>query len=493
MRRYPHPKRFGFTLVEVLVVVSLLSLISAMLATAMRSALHEARVKRTQGELLSYEQLLQARINRIAFGGLNINQAPIYRSQNVSGLGAELPDNELASEDLSRTKLLARRDFARMVLPDCQADLLYPSATFQYRMNSDGSDNRQCNTSCAKISPPPAWDRMRSMVGLRTSNEINDYMRRHQSRNTPVGLRNPTTNPQVDAIDQFQQEGLFFKACAYRESSADPDSLTPISWTREHESAECLYLILATYELLDGRAIDNVANTNIGDTDGDNIPEILDAWGNPVVYMRNPVSFEGRGIKSASRDNGVASDPDPDPFDFLAADFRYREQGASADELNDSFYNLPTYVPPVVVSAGQDGEFGIIHPEAIANNFYSASAIHLLNPPTPLRVIALGNDRLLFQYYRYPDPFFHVGRLCDAGAIAGEKPISKPFNVATVRSLSTPSISPEAANNVSNLGIEHRGYRFESTINARKNRIGMGGTLNAESAADNISSIDSGI
>ena len=48
-----------------------------------------------------------------------------------------------------------------------------------------------------------------------------------------------------------------------------------------------------------------------------------------------------------------------------------------------------------------------------------------------------------------------------------------------------------------NLDIKHgtgsTKYLFLSTINARKNKRGMGGTLNAESAADNISSIDSGI
>lgn len=451
MKRHKFASKAGFTLVELLVAISLVALVSAMLSTAMSGAVREARLKRAQGELLNYGQLLQAKMNSIAFGRLNINQSPIrfQQEETPSGLGTRsnsntvLSDSDIESNDLSRMRMLARRDFARMSLPECQADLFYPPATLQFRIDIRNSNNGVMSPSCAQISPPPAWDRMRSLLGLRTGSEIDDYMRWAELQSiipsVPTALENPVTNPQVDAIAKLQEDDVFFKACTRKGSLAPPDTLETLTWTREYESAECLYLILATYKLTDGMAIDNVPARSIGDLDEDGVPEILDPWGEPVVFMRSPVGLEGRGLGTATSD--------PDPFDFLATDFRYQVSDPSQH---------PTYLAPVVISAGQDGEFGIRTPETIEDDFYSASAIALTDPPLPLRPISLSSgashSRMVF---RYPDPFFDV----DSG----------------VRELS------------------HRaGNDFQNILRAKRGG-GLGSTVDRDTVADNVTSIDSNI
>lgn len=348
-------------------------------------------------------------------------------------------------------RLLARRDFARMVLPECQADLFYPPASLQYRSDFGGINDSRVRPTCAQIPPPPAWDQMRSLLRLRTGEEINDYMKwteqKGKSPNRPPNLEKPTTNPQVDAITLFQEYEVFRKACTHLADYVDPDQLQSLGWTRQYESAECLYLILATYRIEGGVAIDNIPERNIGDVDEDGVPEILDPWGQPVVFIRSPVGLQGRGFKNLSF-SGVV---DPDPFDFLATDFRY--QSSNPNEQ-------PLYLAPVIISAGQDGEFGIVTPEVVENDFYSSSAVALENPPTPLWTQArFGGGAGKTMVYRYPDPFFNV--------MSG--------------SLVIPHSGDDLLNpNFSSIGLAKQGQ-------------GMGCPIDLDQAADNITSIDSDI
>lgn len=455
----PPVSRRGFTLVELLVAISLVVLVSAMLATAMSSSVQEARIRRAKGELLNYGQLIQSRVNTIAFGGLNLNESPkrVRESSRGSGLGTirkgtgdRIPDPEVTSEDKSRMRTLARRDFARMVLPECQADLFYPPASLQYRTDLGGVDDGSFRPACAQIPPPPAWNQMRALLGLRTGEGINDYMkwteRNGKSPNRPPNLENPTSNPQVDAIDLFQTYEVFQKACTHREEYVDPDKLDPIKWTRQYESAECLYLILSTYAIDGGVARDHIPERSIGDLDEDGVPEVLDPWGIPVVFMRSPVGLQGRGFKNQS----LAGTVDPDPFDFLATDFRYQVNNENEH---------PLYLTPVIVSAGQDQAFGIITPETIQDSFYSSSAITLANPPRPLwKGARFGSNSTKEMAYRYPDPFFNV--LSGTLVIQpGDDPANPTF----------------------------------TSIGMAKSGGGMGFPIDTNEAADNITSIDSDI
>ena len=442
-------KRNGFTLVELLVAMSLVALVSAMLTTGMRGAIRQAREKRAQGEFLNYSQLILARYNSIAFGGVNLRFAPLNRSNSgaTGGLGsAGLTDDEIHSLDLSRLKMLARRDFARMVLPECQADLFYPPATLQLRMDLDTVEQRM-SPSCAQISPPPAWDQMRSLLGLRTGEGINDYLR------TQGLSSNPTTNPLFDCIDGLRENEQFREACT-RTATATPQVLT---WTREYESAECLYLILATYRLAGGLAIDNVPERNIADLDNDGVPEILDPWGRPVVFMRSPVGLKGRGVDALF---GEA-----DPFDFLGSDYRYEFEVAK----------YPVFLSPVIISAGQDGEFGLITPETVKDIFYSSSATYLDTAPQPQCQSIHSGGGVKPMTHRYPDPFHNVAALVRDPDFSTAESLSQITGAATSGPLPNRVMFTQTF----------------SGIRDAKQFGGLGGLISSETAADNITSLDS--
>ena len=58
------------------------------------------------------------------------------------------------------------------------------------------------------------------------------------------------------------------------------------TWTTQHQSAECLYLILASLREGDRTGLDFFTVDEIGDVDEDGMYEILDGWGKPIAFLR---------------------------------------------------------------------------------------------------------------------------------------------------------------------------------------------------------------
>ncbi len=98
------------------------------------------------------------------------------------------------------------------------------------------------------------------------------------------------------------------------------------TWTVANESAECLYSILASITMEDGKsALSMVSATEIGDKDGDGRKEILDAFGDPFLadlVVRDLVDEHGNRLDplvdphinpAFDRDPEFLPPPQPDP------------------------------------------------------------------------------------------------------------------------------------------------------------------------------------
>ena len=322
-----------------------------------------------------------------------------------------LRDGVIESRDAARAKLLLRRDLARMVLPECQADLFYPPATIQRRVRSNGTGPLVVQT--VKLRPPALWNLMRESAGLFTSGQIDRIANRE-------GLpANSTDDPRYDAIALANDSRLFNELCRNlavtlpsgdfpRANTDDQGNIIlgiggrmVTGWTREHESAECLYLILATTRSFRGKlAIDQIDDRNIADTDGDGYLEIVDGWRRPVRFMRSPIGLDAVLRRTVSA--GIArSQENAEPFDFLGSDFRLDDARFGGVSAADRLAATPAYASPLVVSAGSDGVFGIVTPESLPAD-WSSSAVRLGRAPSP-RAAGLA--------YRYPDPFYPVRTL----------------------------------------------------------------------------------
>jgi len=159
------------------------------------------------------------------------------------------------------------------------------------------------------------------------------------------------------------------------------------NWTAEHQYSECLYLIISTMQDGDKNALDFFLPEEIGDTDEDGMKEILDAWGEPIVFLRwapgyvtNPwdatrasmLTTQTRPMLDAS--NNIVPYT-PDPYDPIKADPSW--QGAN------NLVNFPFDLRPLQVSAGQDKALGLIVNDYDPNNPSTTIQLVYTSPPQP--------------------------------------------------------------------------------------------------------------
>lgn len=118
---------------------------------------------------------------------------------------------------------------------------------------------------------------------------------------------------------------------------------------KANQSAECLYMMvmLATG---DGEARSLFGENDIGDTDGDGAPELLDGWGHPISFLRWAPGFNSQiQLNLNELTNSMTVDEankavagDHDPFDLFRAQLKaYR-------------------LVPLIYSRGRDDSAGIV-------------------------------------------------------------------------------------------------------------------------------------
>jgi len=200
---------------------------------------------------------------------------------------------------------------------------------------------------------------------------------------TPPSLE---TNAITGLVNSSLQRSYFRLAVRNRGSQAQL-----IGWTRQHESSECLYLILATMHDGDKSALDYFSTDEIGDLDGDGMKEILDGWGQPIAFLRWAPGYAQQpgldGVWGNSGDDDVNGTTDdvfeagwpnsddvaaspvtpqtriavkhptlttipfaPDPYDPLRTDPRWSDADTAS---------APYALKPLIFSAGLDKSYDV--------------------------------------------------------------------------------------------------------------------------------------
>ena len=276
----------GFTLVELLITISIIGLLAGITLGALQAARQTAREAKTKSMIAKLDQVIRERYES-------------YLTRRVPIRTRGLPP-----EDAAKWRLHALRDLMRMEMPERWPDVLDPPVPF-----SDWSTPLPPRT----IDRPALWYRYKQLVDAAKA-EFSDSL---------VG---------------------------------------------EFAPAECLYMIVACGT---PGAMEHFGPNDIGDADGDGLPEFHDGWGRPIMFLRWAPGFSsGPGFEGDSAIQTGDPTVDHDPFD-------------SRNVEPHAFQLIP-----LVYSGGRDKKYGlkvddVSTPYHFNGDLYRAEALTIGSPDPP--------------------------------------------------------------------------------------------------------------
>ena len=293
----------GFTLVELLVTISIITLLASMILVALAGVQETARADRTRAQVARIDALITEK-----WDSYRSRRVPLpFNLQQKARLGVN------GKVELDWFRVNALRELMRMELPDRKTDILVGP------------------TVLPPNYAPASW---------------NAY-RRYAAK--LIRQRRPEVQMPLNDKAIFKQLDNF--------------------WSSDFESAECLYLILSQINDQDSTALSFFSAQEIGDIDNDGMPELLDGWGRPVIFLRRAPGLNWNVATQTLGESNIPGSPQdgesPDPFDPTGV-FNKR-------------FQVPTFaLYPLIASAGPDKQM-----EIFADNPGEANRISygLTTPP----------------------------------------------------------------------------------------------------------------
>jgi prepilin-type N-terminal cleavage/methylation domain-containing protein len=310
MKTTQHPSN-AFTLVELLVVMVVIGIMGSMVTVAVQGVMVSSRASRTRTIVSLIDSVIQEKYDSYKYRSLTVEiPSPSFAAQ-VTGNTLSF---EILSREAARVRLNMIRDLQRMEMPDRYSDFQTPPASLHGAANP---------------------------VMINSSGDI-------------IGTRQTNSSRESFQMSWYTSSTLPSPVQAYQ-------ARVTTGATTAFQSAECLYLIMATTYVGGTPAIDAIPTSNIGDVDNDGMFEILDGWDNPIGFIRWPVGYFDP--------DGVIDVTTPDEFDLFRSDFFYSIQTPSAPsasavvqavDVNSGAAIAPWALRPLIISAGEDRAFGIV-------------------------------------------------------------------------------------------------------------------------------------
>ncbi len=394
----------GFTLIELLVVIAIIGLIIALILVAAADGVRRAEERATQALITKITIGLEDRIDALLNAQAPVNQTHRYLAAinfNPSGsIYIPVGASSGSGSDERRAQVIALFDYLRAELPD---------VFFVNAKTSDGAafaSTYPLNFAGAAYPTPnyPAYAQYYLPLGNLAPGlplDINLNLVPNNI-NTPQVVNTPYTPPPVSGIfgASFSAMGGITKNLGYAPHGYDgidndgngmiddlaegtPPGLTAAAFatqvstqlakhTHKTARAEVLYAVLVEGLGPLGSVFnrDDFTSREVQDTDGDGLPEFVDAWGEPLQFFRWPIYFGGAGVAGSSDSQkgseqyggyGEVRELDPlDPNQLLVSPGWWSSAGNPALTSSSSF--SPSFTAPSGAATGESlGALAFMH------------------------------------------------------------------------------------------------------------------------------------
>ncbi|HBE67288.1 MAG TPA: hypothetical protein DDW52_03975 [Planctomycetaceae bacterium] len=354
----------GFTLVELLVAIGIIGVMTGMVLFSLAGARTDVQVSQTRHTIEKINAVILEEWEKYRYRAarIDIDQEVLRPNRN---LGGQPP---LSPREGARMRMIVLRDLMRMEMPDRWTDILYPPTAYEAALNT------------TNVNVPD--------IAFYAGNSLANASVGPGARNVPGKLN----------IFRSQVNLPTFASPYVGGVAASPPLSSLSSEVIENQGAELLYMIVANANYSGGSALETFNPSEIGDTDEDGLPEFLDAWGNPIRWIRWPSGFASplNLPYNPNLNTGNADAMDP-----LRADWRWssnRWQTAAGTPAK------PWLLVPLVVSAGPDEVFDIAFDQAqgiaYATHQWSAGGVYSAD-----------------NAYYFPDPY--IGSFDSNGIYTG--------------------------------------------------------------------------
>ena len=257
MRHYNGRRRGlrAFTLIELLITMSIIAIMASMVLVGLYSAQEAGKQAKTKALIAKLDSIIKYRWESYRTRRVPIVLAPPPLPSDPTYLTYKY--------NVALARLAALRDQMRMELPDRWSDIVSVTGTgptYTVTTTPAGLQN---------VMMPGGP----TLAGIPTSSVWRGYVRRVTAGKQP---------------------------------------------TLDFQGAECLYMIVMSALAEEGDARDVFKPGDVGDFDGDGFPEFLDAWGQPIRFLRWAPGFQyselqvvAHAVSTAPASSGKLTISDP--------------------------------------------------------------------------------------------------------------------------------------------------------------------------------------
>jgi prepilin-type N-terminal cleavage/methylation domain-containing protein len=330
----PAQQRRGFSLVEILIVLSILLLLMGIAYVALGRSGDQARIAATRTTLAQLDTALRAEYQAMLQDFTEQERKKLKKAEwgNLAA-GREILRSggpPLSAESDARLDVIVKLNRYIGLFPQRFDDLF----------GLDGIQQPEVG---------PAWGTV-NVFGAGVAEDA-------------WNSRSPTYRRIVAGAGRLQP------------ARSSGDVLTAMTTAgAQNVNAELLYLLLTGGEN-GSQLLDQINPRHIGDTDSDGYPEFLDDWGQPIRFYNTPTALFYAGASSSVQKALFPSQQPGNKFPFDPANSLLMPTpstnllvGTAPDTYVTAagvvYCHAATYFAPLLVSCGPDQALGLIEPDA---------------------------------------------------------------------------------------------------------------------------------